>query len=152
MPRGFKLTSKTPKYDGLLELKTWLEDYLTAVKCQGGTKNTAMQYLQLQLAGSARAWLKSLPPGTIKSWDDLVYDFVHNFRATYKRPASIEELRSCTQGSNESIRKYIQRWTIMRNSAEDISEESAVDAFKRGLRRRELKESLAAQSRKPSAS
>ena len=40
------------------------------------------------------------------------------------------------------IRSYVQRWTIMRNSAEDISEESAVGAFKRGLRRRELKEEL----------
>ena len=55
MPKGFKLTFKTPKYDSLLEPRTWLEDYLTAVRCQGGTKNTAMQYLQLQLTGSARA-------------------------------------------------------------------------------------------------
>ena len=55
MPKGFKLTSETPKYDGLLEPRTWLEDYLTAVRCQGGTKNTAMQYQQLQLTGSARA-------------------------------------------------------------------------------------------------
>ena len=45
MPAGFKLTSETPKYDGLQEPKTWIEDYLTAVQCQGGTRNTAMQYL-----------------------------------------------------------------------------------------------------------
>ena len=96
MPRGFKLTSEMPKYDGLLEPRTWLEDYLMAVRCQGGTRNTAMQYLQLQLTGSARAWLKSLPSSTIGSWEDLVYDFVQNFQATYKRPATIEELRSCT--------------------------------------------------------
>ena len=72
MPTGFKLTSETPKYDGLQEPKTWIEDYLTAVQCQGGTRNTAMQYLQLQLTGSARAWLKSLPADTIGSWNDLV--------------------------------------------------------------------------------
>ena len=30
MPRGFKLTSATPKYDGLEEPEGWLEDYLTA--------------------------------------------------------------------------------------------------------------------------
>ena len=38
-----------------------------------------MQYLQLQLTGSARAWLKSLPYSTIGSKEDLVYDFVQNF-------------------------------------------------------------------------
>ena len=33
MPTGFKLTSETPKYDGLQEPKTWIEDYLMAVQC-----------------------------------------------------------------------------------------------------------------------
>src|SRR5664279_4111160 len=142
MPKNFKLTSETPKYDGTLEPKTWLEDYLTAVRCQRGTRTTAMQYLQLHLTVSACAWLKSLPAGSIRSWEQLAHDFAKNFQATFKRPASIEELRSCKQKHGESIRAYIQRWTILRNFAEDISEESAVDAFRRGLRRRELKEEL----------
>ena len=120
MPTGFKLTSETPKYDGLQEPKTWIEDYLTAVQCQGGTRNTAMQYLQLQLTGSARAWLKSLPADTIGSWNDLVTTFTQNFQGTYKRPATAEELRTCVQGSSESLRSYIQRWTIMKNTVEEI--------------------------------
>ena len=45
MPKGFRLTSKTPKYDGLQELSAWLEDYLTAVTCQRGSTSTAMQYI-----------------------------------------------------------------------------------------------------------
>src|SRR5664279_1936327 len=82
--------------------------------------------------GSTRAWLRSLPAGSIKSWEQLAHDFAKNFQTTFKRPASIEELRSCKQKYGESIRAYIQRWTILRNSAEDISEESAIDAFRRG--------------------
>ena len=108
MPTGFKLTSETPKYDGLQEPRTWIEDYLTAVQCQGGTRNTAMQYLQLQLTGSARAWLKSLPSDTIGYWNDLVTTFTRNFQGTYKRPATAEELRTCVQSSSESLRDYIQ--------------------------------------------
>ena len=42
----------------------------------------------------------------------------------------------------ETLRAYIQRWTILKNSAEDISDESAIDAFKRGLQRIEFKEQL----------
>lgn len=135
MPKCFKLPSDTPKYDGLQEPKTWLDDYLTAVRCQGGSKTTAMQSLQLQLKGSARAWLKGLPEGSVSSWNDLVYSFVWNFQSTYKRPRSIEEPRACAQRSGESIRSYIQRWTILKNTTEDISEERAIDAFNTGLRR-----------------
>ena len=40
------------------------------------------------------------------------------------------------------MRAYIQRWTILKNSAEDISDESAIDAFRRGLQRMEFKEKL----------
>jgi hypothetical protein len=109
MPRGFKLSNDLPKYDGQQEPSVWLEDYLTAVRFHQGTKTTAMQCLQLQLKGSAHAWLKSLCRGSIHSWNDLVHDFIQNFQATYMRPASMEQLRACTQKQNESIRSYIQR-------------------------------------------
>jgi hypothetical protein len=58
-----------------------------------GNQIAAMQCLQLYLKDSARAWLRGLPKGSIKSWDDLVDAFVANFQATYKRPVGIEELR-----------------------------------------------------------
>jgi hypothetical protein len=44
----------------------WLEDYLTSVRFQIGIRTTTMHCLQLQLKGSMRAWLKILPPGSIK--------------------------------------------------------------------------------------
>ena len=40
------------------------------------------------------------------------------------------------------MRAYIQRWTILKNSAEDISDESAIDAFRRGLQHIDFKEQL----------
>ena len=142
MPKGFKLNSPTHKYDGLEEPEEWLDDYLTAVKFQRGTNITAMQYVQLMLESSARHWLKNLPRGSISSWKQFRSAFIENFKSTYKRPASLEELRACKQGSRESLRAYIQRWTILKNSAEDISDESAIDALRRGLQRIDLKEQL----------
>jgi hypothetical protein len=60
----------------------------------------------------------------------------------YKRPASIEEVKSCTQRKGEALRSYIQRWSIIKNSAEDVSDERAVDAFASGLRWSDLVEEL----------
>jgi hypothetical protein len=105
------------------------------VKILGGPKETAMRSLQLYITGAARSWSSKLPEGTIVSLSELTKQFTSNFRSTYKRPASIEEVKACTQKHNEALRSYIQRWSIIKNSVEDVSDERAVDAFITGLRR-----------------
>jgi hypothetical protein len=52
VPKGFKLPHDQQKYDGSQEPQSWLSDYLQAVKILGGTKETAMQSLQLHLTGT----------------------------------------------------------------------------------------------------
>src|SRR4051812_41911762 len=80
--------------------------------------------------------------GSISSWTQFRSAFIENFKSTYKRPTSLEELRACKQGTRDSLRAYIQRWTILKNSAEDISDESAIDTFRRGLQCIDFKEQL----------
>jgi hypothetical protein len=138
VPKGFKLPHDQHKYDGSQEPQSWLSDYLQAVKIQGGTKETAMQSLQLHLTSAARSWLSKLERGTIRSWEELTKQFTSNFKSTYKRPASIEEVKACVQQRNEMIRSYIQRWSIIKNSAVEVSNERAIDCFMLGLRRGDL--------------
>ncbi|KAK1610947.1 hypothetical protein QYE76_034620 [Lolium multiflorum] len=98
--------------------------------------------VQALLKDSARAWLRGLPKGSIKSWDDLVDAFVANFQATYKRPVGIEELRHCQQKQKESMCAYIGRFTKLLNAAEDVSVDRAIDAFSDGIRRESYIEEL----------
>jgi hypothetical protein len=86
-----------------------------------------MQSLQLHLTGAARSWLNTLPNDSIGSWGELENQFAKNFRSTYKRPASLEEVKSCVQQKGETLRSYIQRWSVIKNSAEDVSNERAID-------------------------
>src|SRR3954467_930350 len=127
MPRNFKLPLDTPKFDGTQDPKAWLSDHLSSVKLHGRSRETAMQCLQLQLTGAPRIWLSSLSSGSIRSWEELAYSFVRNFKGTSKRPASIGELRACTQQTGESIRSYIMGWSNTKNSTAHISEERAID-------------------------
>jgi hypothetical protein len=60
--------------------------------------------------------------------DKIAKQFIGNFKSTYKRSASTEELKACIQKSGETLRSYIQRWNIIKNSAKDISDERAIDA------------------------
>jgi hypothetical protein len=142
VPKGFKLPHDQQKYDGSQEPQSWLSDYLQAVKILGGTKEPAMQILQLHLTGAARSWLSKLEKETIGSWEELTKKFTSNFKSTYKRPASIEEVKACVQQRNETLRAYIQRWSIIKNSAVKVSNERAIDAFTLGLRRGDLVEEM----------
>jgi hypothetical protein len=65
-----------------------------------------------------------------------------NFKSTYKWPASIEEVKACVQQHNETLRAYIQRWSIIKNSAVEVSDKRAKDAFTLGLRRGDLVEEM----------
>jgi hypothetical protein len=142
VPKGFKLLHDQQRYDGSQEPTMWLSDYLQAVQILGGTRATAVQSLQLHLTGIARSWLNTLPNDSIGSWGEVEGQFARNFRSTYKRPASLEEVKSCVQKKDETLRSYIQRWSIIKNSAEDVSDERAVDAFSAGFRRSDLVEEL----------
>jgi hypothetical protein len=138
VPKGFKLPHDQEKYNGLQEPTLWLSDYLQAVQILGETRATAMQSLQLHLTGAARSWLNTLPNDFIGSWGELESQFARNFRLTYKHPASLEEVKSCIQQKGETLRSYIQHWSVIKNSAEDVSNERAIDAFSSGLCRIDL--------------
>jgi hypothetical protein len=101
-----------------------------------------MQSLQLHLTSAARSWLSKLEEETIGSWEELTKQFMSNFKSMYKRPASIEEIKACVQQQRETLRAYIQRWSIIKNSAVEVSDERAIDAFIVGLRQGDLVEEM----------
>ena len=109
-----------------------------AVQIGGGNDDVAMKHLPLMLGGPARAWLNQLAPGSIYSWEELARVFIRTFEGTRKRPAGLAELQHCAQKSNETLRDYIQRWTTLHHTVENVSEHQAVCAFKEGVRNREL--------------
>jgi hypothetical protein len=46
------------------------------------------------------------------------------------------------QKKDETLRSYIQCWSVIKNSAEDVSDERAIDAFLAGLRYSDLIEEI----------
>ena len=64
--------------------------------------------------------------------------FTKTFEGTCKRPAGLIELQHCVQKQNETLRDYIQRWTTLHHTVENVSEHQAVCAFKEGVHYKEL--------------
>jgi hypothetical protein len=54
----------------------------------------------------------------------------------------LEEVKSCIQKRDETLRSYIQRWSVIKNSAEDVSDKRAIDVFLSGLRHSDLVEEI----------
>ncbi|KAI4994964.1 hypothetical protein ZWY2020_034867 [Hordeum vulgare] len=97
-----------------------------------------MKHLPLMLDGLARAWLNQLAPSNIYSWEDLARVFIKTFEGTCKRPAGLVELQHCVEKQNEPLRDFIQRWTTLYHTVENVTEHQAVCAFKAGVRYRDL--------------
>jgi hypothetical protein len=79
VPKGFKLPHDHQKYDGSQEPKSWLSDYLQAIKILGGSKAIVLQSLQLHMSGAVRSCLTKLPKYSISSWGDLTRQFISKF-------------------------------------------------------------------------
>jgi hypothetical protein len=54
----------------------------------------------------------------------------------------LEEVKLCIEKRDETLRSYIQRWSVIKNSAKDIYDERAIDAFSSGLCRSDLVEEI----------
>jgi hypothetical protein len=142
LSRGIKLSDGIIKFNGQQDPQIWLDDFVTAVKLSGGSRDNALQLLSLHLKDNARAWLNNLAPDSIRSWEEFRQAFIANFRGTSHRPTLFEELRLCVQKTGETLRSYISQWISLRNMTKNISPERAIDAFRDGLLRCDFKEEL----------
>jgi hypothetical protein len=60
-------------------------------------------YLPMVLSGMARSCLINLPEGSVYTWNQLCVMFIKNFQGTYKRPSTVETLKTIKQKHDESL-------------------------------------------------
>jgi hypothetical protein len=79
LPKGIKLSDGIVKFNEQQDPRIWLDDFMTAVKISGGSRDNALQLLSLHLKDNARAWLNNLAPDSIRSWEEFRQAFIANF-------------------------------------------------------------------------
>jgi hypothetical protein len=114
----------------------------TSSKNTGRNKGNSNAKFAITPHRCSKVMVEKIRKKTIGSWKELTKQFTSNSKSTYKRPASIEEVKACVQQHNETLRAYIQRWSIIKNSAVEVSDERAIDVFTLGLRRGDLVEDM----------
>ena len=84
-----------------------------------------------------------LPEGTISSWDELYKRFITNFQGTRDHALTINDLWRVKQRPDETLRKYIKRFTQVRLKIPKASGEAIILVFTEGVTNVKMSEELA---------
>jgi hypothetical protein len=131
------------KYDGTSNPSEFLQVYVTAITAAGGNTAVMATYFHVALYGPARTWLMNLTPGSVYSWEELCAWFVANFASAYQQHGVEAHLHAVRQKPEETLRKFISRFTKVRGTIPRISDASIITAFRQGVRDEKMLEKLA---------
>ena len=126
LPKDFKGPRKVPNYTADLQPGAWIESYEMAMELLEVSDAAMAKYFTMMLDGTARSWLKGLPPNSIDSWAELKARFIQNFKDTCKQSMSIVDLTNCKQGEGESTTHWVRRVKEIIHSSDKMDAGSAV--------------------------
>ena len=122
-----------PRYNGQNNPLEFLQLYTLAIQAAGGDDKVMANSFPMALKDSASSWLTNLPAESISSWEDLCRCFVANFKGTYERGLTYNDLRAVHQKPGETLRKYIQRISQVRNKIPNATDAQVISAFQAGV-------------------
>ena len=91
-----------PRYDGKNNPLEFLQLYTLAIQATGGDDKVMANWFPMALKDSASSWLTNIPADSIDSWEDLCKCFVANFKGTYERGLTYNDLRAVRQKPGET--------------------------------------------------
>ncbi|XP_073018166.1 uncharacterized protein [Primulina eburnea] len=141
LPPNFR-QSKVEEYDGhtdpeehlgRFENTALLHQYSDGVKCRVclGT-----------LVRSAQQWFNSLPPNSIRSFEDLSAAFLHRFASSKRHQKNYLSLFGMKQQENETLREFVQLFNSAALEIPATTPDIMISAFTQGLRGGEFFKSL----------
>ena len=131
-----------PRYDGNANPIEFLQLYTVGIQAASGDSKVMANWFPMALKDAARTWLLNLPEESISSWSDLCEQFVANFKATYERPLTLNDLRAVRQRPGETLRAFTQRFSQVRNKIPRIAAAAILSAFTTGVTDVKMREKL----------
>ena len=132
LPAKFRMP-QVEAFDGVKDPADHLNTYKNQMELHGYQDPVRCRAFATTLKGSALAWFNRIPPSSISSFRELSIAFVSHFlRArTYKKPSY--HLLTVKQGSQESLKSYVQRFNAESLKIDIPDEKFAITAFIAGL-------------------
>ncbi|GMN54056.1 hypothetical protein TIFTF001_023195 [Ficus carica] len=125
LPDKFKMP-QVPLYDGTTDPKDHLRRYNSHMSLYVVPGEIACRAFDSTLIGAAARWFRKLRPNTIGSWADLYKAFSSHFVGVNCLPEPKEKLVTMYQGSNETLKSWIKRYTAEVSKTEDCTDKTAL--------------------------
>ena len=132
LPAKFRIP-QVEAFDGIKDPVDHLNTYKNQMELHGYQDPVRCRAFAITLKGPALAWFNRLPPSSISSFRELSIAFVSHFigARTYRKPSY--HLLTIKQGSQESLRSYVQRFNAESLKVYIPNEKFAITAFIAGL-------------------
>ena len=132
LPAKFRMP-QVEMFDGVKDPVDHLNTYKNQMELHGYPDPVRCRAFATTLKGPAMAWFNRIPPSTISSFRELSIVFVSHFigARTYRKPSY--HLLTIKQGSQESLKSYVQRFNAESLKIDVLDEKFAVTAFIAGL-------------------
>ena len=150
LPAKFRMP-QVEAFDRVKDPVDHLNTYKNQMELHGYQDPVRCRAFATTLKGPALAWFNRLPPSSIPSFKDLSIAFVSHFigARTYRNPSY--HLLTVKQGTQESLKSYVQRFNAESLKVDVPDEKFAVIAFIAGLGV-QLKDLMFSISKNPQAS
>ena len=132
LPPKFRMP-QVEAFDGIKDPIDHLNTYKNQMKLHGYQDPVRCRAFAPTLKGPAMAWFNRIPSATISSFRELSIAFVSHFIGprTYRKPSY--HLLTIKQGSQESLKSYVQRFNAESLKIDVPDEKFAITAFIAGL-------------------
>ncbi|GAU41106.1 hypothetical protein TSUD_139750 [Trifolium subterraneum] len=110
LPRKLEKPPSLDKYDGTTDPDEHIKSVETALDYRNMRGSIKCKLFPLSLVGGASTWWRSLPQGSIDSWDELCRMFKAHFTTSRRHPNTMASLKAIIKGSEEPLRSYIERF------------------------------------------
>ena len=132
LPAKFRM-SQVEAFDGAKDPFDHLNTYKNQMELHGYQDPVRCRVFATTLKGPAMAWFNRIPHSTISSFRELSIAFVSHFIGawTYRKPSY--HLLTIKQGSQESLKSYVQRFNAESLKIDVPDEKFAITAFIAGL-------------------
>ena len=120
-------------FDGAKDPVDHLNNYKNQMELHGYQDPVRCRAFATTLKGPALDWFNIIPPSSISSFRELSIAFVSHFigARTYRKPSY--HLLTVKQGSQESLKSYVQRFNAESLKSDIPDEKFAITAFIAGL-------------------
>ena len=132
LPAKFRMP-QIETFDGVKDPVDHLNTYKNQIELHGYQDPVRCRAFATTLKGPALAWFNRIPPSSISSFRELSIAFVSHFigARTYRKTSY--HLLTVKQGSQESLKSYVQRLNVESLKIDIPDEKFAITAFIAGL-------------------